>query len=268
MKIFIASLCLLAFCFSVPAQTKVVPILEMNVRGLMGGVENGKFIDAKTTFAKLKGDENYTLYGIEGVNEGETKYTVTAPSENEPCDEFYYFEMEDEAVTGVALGDGYRWNPMPRTPKPIDLNGAAYKKIVAAVLATKKITKTTIKLTQAVRIDLEGDGKEEVLIAATFWSGGNLSPGAKRGDYSFVMIRRIVGKTVQNTVLDGEFMAKSVDFSAPSEYKISAIADLNGDGKMEIIMHSAYYEGSSSWVYEMKAGKATEVKALSVGCGV
>ncbi len=268
MKTFIASLCIFAFYFSIPAQTRVVPILEMNVRGLLGGVENGKFIDAKTTFAKLKGGENYTLFGIEGVNEGETKYTVKAPDENEPCEDFYYFEMEDEAEAGIALGDGYKWNPMPRAPKAIDLNSAVYKKIVADVLRTKGIIKTTIKLTQAIRIDLEGDGKEEVLIAATFYDSGEMTPTATRGNYSFVMLRRIVGKTVQNTVLDGEFYTKNVEFGAPNEYTISAIADLNGDGKMEIIMHSAYYEGSSSWVYEMKAGKATEVKALSVGCGV
>ena len=268
MKIFLAALCLLAFCFSAAAQTKVVPILEMNIHGLLGGVENGKWLDAKTTFAKLKGNENYMLYGIEGVNEGETKYTVNAPDENEPCSDFYYFEMEDEADSGVALGSGYKWNPMPRTPKAIDLNNATYKKIVADVLKTKKITKTTIKLTQAVRIDLEGDGKEEVLIAATFYDTGNITPTAKPGNYSFVMLRRVVGKTAQNTILDGEFYTKNVEFGAPNEYKISAIADLNGDGKMEIVVYGAYYEGSSSWVYEMKAGKATEVKALSVGCGV
>jgi hypothetical protein len=267
MKIFLAALCLSVFCLSVPAQMKVVPILEMKVRGVLGGVENGKFIDAKTTVAKLKGSENYTLYGIEGVNEGEIKIKKPEAS-MDVCEDFFGIEMEDEAVSGVALGDGYKWNPMPRVPKAIDLNSAAYKKIAADVLRTKKITKTTIKLTQAVRVDLEGDGKEEVLIAATFYDGGNVAPSAKVGNYSFVMIRRIVGKTVQNTVLDGDFITKNIDFGAPNEYQISAIADLNGDGKMEIIMHSAYYEGSSSWVYEMKAGKATEVKALSVGCGV
>jgi hypothetical protein len=267
MKSFITSLCLLAFCLSVPAQMKVVPILEMKVRGVLGGVENGKWLDAATTVAKLKGGENYTLYGIEGVNEGEMKIAKPEAS-MDVCEDFFPIEMEDEAVTGVALGDGYKWDPMPRAPKAIDLNSAVYKKIVADVLKTKKIAKTTIKLMQAVRIDLEGDGKEEVLITATFYDSGAITPTAKRGNYSFVMIRRIIGKTVQNTVIDGEFYTKNIEFGAPYEYEISAIADLNGDGKMEIVLHGAYYEGSSSWVYEMKNGRLTEVKALSVGCGV
>lgn len=267
MKIFLAWVCLVAFCFAVPAQTKVVPILEMKVRGVLGGVENGKWLDAAATVAKLKGGENYTLYGIEGVNEGEIKIAKPEAS-MDVCEDFFAIEMEDEAMTGVALGDGYRWNPMPRTPKAIDLNSTVYKKVVGDVLKTKKIAKTTIKLTQAVRIDLEGDGKEEVLITATFYAGGGVYSQAKRGDYSFVMIRRIVGKTVQNTVVDGDFITKNIDFGAPYEYEISAIADLNGDGKMEIVVHGAYYEGSSSWVYEMKNGRLMPVKALSVGCGV
>jgi hypothetical protein len=267
MKTLFAAICLLTLSFAISAQTKVVPIVEMKVRGLLGGIENGKFLDAKTTAAKLKGGENYMLYGVEGVNEGELKFDKPK-NDQDVCDDFYYITFEDaEAVSGVALGDGYRWNPMPRTPKSISLNDATYKKIVADVLRTKGIAKTTIKLTQAVRIDLEGDGKEEVLIAATFYDGG-LTAGAKRNDYSFILLRKIVAGKVQNIVVAGDFITKNIEFGAPNEYAISAIADLNGDGKMEMILHSAYYEGSGSWVMEMKGNKPVEIKALTVGCGV
>lgn len=267
MKIFIAAFCLLISGFTASAQTKIVPIVEMKVKGLLGGVLNGKFVDAKTTAAKLKGNENYTLFGIEGVNEGE--FTVGKPSAGEDiCTDFYSIEPSEEAVAGVALGDGFKWNPMPRVVKTIDLNDAGYKKIVADVLRTKRIMKTTIKLMQAVRVDLDGDGSEEVLIAATKYASGDVSASAQVGDYSFILLRKIVAGRVQNTVIAGDFITKKVDFGAPSEYEISAIADLNGDGKMEIILHSAYYEGSSSGVYEIKGNKAVEVAALSVGCGV
>ncbi|MGC2235714.1 MAG: VCBS repeat-containing protein [Pyrinomonadaceae bacterium] len=267
MKKIIALFCLLILSFNASAQTKIVPIVEMKVKGLLGGVLNGKFVDAKTTAAKLKGDENYTLFGIEGVNEGE--FTVGKPTIGEDiCTDFYNIEPSEEAVAGVALGDGFRWNPMPRAVKPIDLNDATYKKIVAEVLAAKRITKTTTKLKQAVRVDLDGDGQEEVLIAATKYSSGDVSSSAKVGDYSFILLRKIVAGKVQNIIIAGDFITKKVDFGAPNEYEISAIADLNGDGKMEIILHSAYYEGSSTGVYEIKGNKAVEVAALSAGCGV
>jgi len=267
MKIFIAAFCLLISGFTASAQTRIVPIVEMKIKGLLGGVQNGKFVDAKTTAAKMKGDENFTLFGVEGVNEGE--FTVGKPQIGEDiCTDFYDIEPSMEAVSGVALGDGFRWNPMPRTVKPIDLNDGTYKKIVTDILATKRLTKTQSILTQAFRVDLDGDGQEEVLIAATKYSSGKVSSSARVGDYSFILLRKIVAGKVQNTVIAGDFITKKIDFGAPSEFEISAIADLNGDGKMEIILHSAYYEGSSTGVYEIKGNKAVEVAALSVGCGV
>ena len=266
MKIFIAAVCLLISGFAISAQTRIVPIVEFKVKGLLGGVENGKFVDAKTTAAKLKGTENYTLFGIEGANEGE--FTVGKPqNDQDVCDDFYYVEPSEEIASGVALGNGYKWNPVPRVAKSIELNDAAYKKAVAAILRTKGIAKTTIKLTQALRIDLEGDGQEEVLIAATFYKGG-LTAGAARNDYSFILLRKIVAGKVQNIVVAGDFITKNIEFGAPNEYEISAIADLNGDGKMEMILHSAYYEGSSSWAVEMKGNKPVDIKELAIGCGV
>lgn len=268
MKIFIAAVCLLTLSFIVSAQTKVVPIVELNVGGLLGGVENGKFIDAKTTAAKLKGDETYTLFAFAGREEAKVKLTKPENSQD-VCEDFYHISVKDEGepFLGIGLGEGYKWNPIPRAPKPVNLNDATYKKAVTDVLRLKGITKTTIKLTQAYRIDLEGDGVEEVLISATFYKGG-LTAGAARNDYSFILLRKIIGGKVQNIVVAGDFITKKIEFGAPNEYEISSIADLNGDGKMEMILHSAYYEGSSSWVVEMKGNKPTDIETLAVGCGV
>lgn len=273
MKILNGLFCFFVLGLAISAQTKVVPIVEMKVGGLLGGVENGKYLDAKTTIARLAAEQNYTLFLLGGAT-GETMQIKKPTASMDVCDDFYsleYGENEDNekrrSKGGVALGEGFKWNPILRVPQPINLNDAAYKKIVADVLRSKGIAKTTLKLTQAVRVDLEGDGQEEVLISATYYSG-DIASTAKKGNYSFVMLRKIVGGKVQNTVIDGDFITKNIDFGAPSAYEISAIADLNGDGKMEIVIYSAYYEGSSSGVYEMKGNKPVEVKALSVGCGV
>ena len=105
MKIFLSSLCLLILSLNAFSQATVVPIVEMKVRGVLGGVLNGKFIDAKTTVEKIKGNENYTLFGIEGVNEGELSFGKPK-NDQDVCTDFYYVEASEEAVAGVALGDG------------------------------------------------------------------------------------------------------------------------------------------------------------------
>lgn len=41
--------------------------------------------------------------------------------------------------------------------------------------------------------------------------------------------------------------------------------DLNGDGKMEIVVSSRYYEGEATIIYQCDRKKIEDV--LSVGCG-
>ena len=76
----------------------------------------------------------------------------------------------------------------------------------------------------------------------------------------------VVGGKPQNILIGGEFYPKAIKFAAPNEYSIQAIADLNGDGRMEIVMHAAYYEGAGSEIYDVSGAKPKMV--LGIGCGV
>ena len=69
-------------------------------------------------------------------------------------------------------------------------------------------------------------------------------------------------------MLEGEFVLKKVVFGAPTENHISVIADLNGDGKMEIVLYGFYYEGDMSGAWEMKNGRPVKIKEFEIGCGV
>ena len=82
------------------------------------------------------------------------------------------------------------------------------------------------------------------------------------------MVRKAVGKVVTDHLLEGDFILKKVDFGAPTENHISAIADLNGDGKMEIVLYGFYYEGDFASACEMKNGKPVKIKEFEIGCGV
>ncbi len=251
---------------AVSAQKKAIPIAEMGVGGLLGGVENGRWLAADKMAAKMHDETEFIFVGWKGVEEGGVAVAKKELSQD-VCQDFIGLKFDLETETGIALGADAKWKPVPRVPAGIALTNATYKKAVADYLKTKGLAKAVIKLTQAYRVDLEGDGTDEVLLTATYYKGG-LDASPSRGDYSFVLLRKAVGKTVVNYLLAGDFMTKSSNFSAPSEYTISAIADLNGDGKMEIVTYGAYYEGEFAGAYEMIAGRPVEIKALSVGCGV
>lgn len=269
MKVIILTfLCLILFFGTADAQSKIVPIIEINSRALLGGVENGKWIDAKSALAKLSNENRYKTYDLNpGSNGGGAVEYPKPEDEGVPCEGFYSVKVETGDKSGVAIGETAAWKAVPRNFKTIDLGDATYKKAVADVLRSKGITNPKIKLTQAFRVDLEGDGQEEVLIEATSYSG-IMQPSAKKGDYSLVLLRKIVGGKVQNTVVSGDFVTKNIKFGAPSKFQLSALADLNGDGKIEIVIYGSYYEGLWVETYEMKGNKPTRVKAFDVGCGV
>ena len=265
-QLFVAFL-VVAFAISdVCAQTVIVPIVELKGRGLMGGVQNGKWVAPTKFSAKLQSETEVVLVGWSGVEEGGVTFVKKAEQED-VCPDFTRMTMDLEQDHGVAIGTKGDWDPMPRKPKSIALTNAAYRTVVLNYLKGKGILRPVVKVTQAYRVDLEGDGVEEVLLAATYYKKG-LSSSAAVGDYSFVMVRKAVGNKVTDHLLKGDFITKKVDFGAPTENHISAVADLNGDGKMEIVLYGTYYEGEFASAFEMKSGKPVEIKEFEIGCGV
>lgn len=255
---------LLIFAVNIPAQNSVVPLIDAKVGGLIGGVENGKYFDAKTTFGKLKGADKFSLFNI-GGKAGELDATIESPGD--PCDDFYYVKSDTEDRKGLGIGAGMTWNPLPRTAKAVNLQDKTYLKVVADILRLKGLPKAKAVIEQAVKIDLDGDGTDEVLLTASSY-GGKISPQVAAGNYSFVVLRKVVAGKVKNIFLAEEYVKKFVEFGAPNRFEVSGIADLNGDGKMEIVVFGEYYEGNGSSVYEMKGDKPVEIKLLGAACGV
>ncbi len=239
-------------------------IFEMKHGALLGGVKNGKFINAEIAAKQLKIGEKLTLYDFGSVENKKSAKIIGLRENYDVCSEYTEVEVANKPNSGIAFGSGADFNPVPRVPQKLDANGAVYKKVVADFLKTKKINNPVVKIEQIFRVDLEGDGKDEVVIRATNYK--NFGASENKGEYSFVLLRKIVGESVKDILLAGDFSTKDVEFSAPNTHEISAIADLNGDGKMEIVIYGQYYEGHWNEAYEITGEKANKV--LQTGCGV
>lgn len=267
MRILMALMVVTITTVSIFSQKKAVPVAHMKVGGLMGGAENGKWLTPEKMAAKMAAQTEFVLAGLKGVEEGGVSWGTKQPKSTDICQDLVGLKFDLESDDGIAVGSAGKWNIVPRIPQEIALGNATYKTIVANYLKSKGIVKPVVNITQAYRVDLEGDGRDEVLITATRYKDG-LSSHASVGDYSVILLRKTVGKSVVTYELAGEYIKKKVEFGAPMEFNISAVADLNGDGKMEIATYGAYYEGEAAGAYEMIGGKPVEIKALSIGCGV
>ena len=134
---------------------------------------------------------------------------------------------------------------MPRKPVPLGRSNEAYVRAVRECLAARGINVPQPRIAQICRVDLEGDGTDEVLIAAQdmledgFGEDASLyalvrgGAAPKPGGYSVLLLRRVEGSGVRTAIL-----AESLPGSgaSPAAFKICQLADLDGDGRLEMIM--------------------------------
>jgi len=154
----------------------------------------------------------------------------------------------------------------------IDTTQKAYVDAVRDFLKTKGIEQPKVKIDNILRVDLDGDGEEEVLISAAnyFGKADRVPMRSPTGSYSMVLSRRVVAGKVETQLVAGEFHPKAYvseegSFDAPSIYKVIATLDLDGDGKLEVVVSSNYYEGEEISIYRCDQKKAEAL--LSVACG-
>jgi hypothetical protein len=246
------------------APSEIHPIVEMGEQCLIGGVQDQKWIAASQFQKTLKSPQNFTLYTLNAP----PKELVFSKNSESECHETWFAKSAPRLKDGIAIRSP-SWNVIPRLPKPIDPQDPANVQIVSDILKGEGIRKPEVKITQAYTVDLDGDGNQEVVIVANRFAKGlgensGIASQSSPGDYTLVLVRKTVGEKVQNIFLVKAVWLKEEGGALPRANHISAIADLNGDGLMEIVLFNAYYEGSGSDVVQLKGNKATGV--LSCSC--
>jgi hypothetical protein len=238
------------------------PIVDVTNNCLIGGAAGGRWVEAAAMAKQMRGGEKYRLYDLAGfVAEGAGGKPESAGA---PCDETQVVKINPVPQSKRALiAIGGTWNASPRAVTVLNNSNAGYRQAIGGLLKTNGIAETGAVLNQVLRVDLEGDGQDEVLLGASKYTGG-LGVQAKAGDYSIVLLRKIANGKVESIPVVAEYHRSAGD-DAPNEYRILAVLDVNGDGVMEIIVYSRYYEGDSTSIYSVNGTRVEDV--LNCGCG-
>jgi FG-GAP repeat len=247
------------------------PIVEVQTGYLFGATADGKWIKAEEVGKALSDEIAYRIYGLT-QSLGEAHGAKPKANEEDVCSDLLVVSLSPEPEKGV-IALAAPWNALPRKPQVVDPTQKVYVDAVRDFLKTKGIEQPKVKIEKIVRVDLDGDGEEEVLISAAnyFQKKERIPMRSPAGSYSMVILRRVVSGKVETQLVEGEFhpkayVAKEYSFDAPSVYKVIAVLDLDGDGKMEIVVRSDHYEGGATTIYRCDPKKVEEL--LSVSCGV
>jgi hypothetical protein len=234
---------------------------------LIGGSKDEDWLEASEFAGELTGHELYDLYRVDG-RFGESKGSVVEPETEDwsgPYVEAVNLGYEEE-ISFDLFDDPFfalncDWDAMPRLPIKQSNNSAVYKQIIFDILAECGLSNANVEIQQNYKIDLDGDGIDEVVIyaenVAADRSEDYITPRFDKypGCFSILVLRKIVNGEVKNFVLEINIHKERVD-DKPYTYirylfPIIAFADLNGDNRMEIIASFRYYEGMGARVYEI-----------------
>ncbi len=241
--------------------------VELPWNYVIGGHSGGKWLSSEAAGKRLSAPATtyhvFTLLGETGKVTG-----ARAAPDAELCPDVWLQRLSNATDPGSrhhAIGVNAQWDPMPRKSRASNLTQDTYVNAMKAVLNSRGIDRPRVHLTQLLRVDLDGDGTDEVLSCATHYLVSDVPSAPRTGDYSLVTLRSVTGNKVNTQLVTGEVYAKADLNAAPNTYEIAGLLDLNGDGILEVLIRSSYYEGGGMTVWQWQKGRLAQV--LSVECG-
>ncbi|MCK6540847.1 MAG: hypothetical protein L6Q26_12410 [Anaerolineales bacterium] len=166
-------------------------------------------------------------------------------------------------VLGVKPGQSVTFRPV----QTIAQDSGLYEQYLQEWLVLQGVSSPELGVVKVLRVDLEGDAVDEVILVATNIEdsmGGLHEAGA--GKYSVVLMRKVIGAQVYTVPLVVEiYYATDSKMEYPIIYDVDHIYDLNGDGNLEIILSGRWWEGGGLFVHEVHELNA--VRVLDLICG-
>lgn len=251
------------------------PISSENVFEVLGGVSGSTWLDGKKAVATA-GMKYNSLWTIGGKTIS-TSVGTAKESYGVPCEETFGVKLKPvPAIKNWVIATNATWNLRPRAVTVLPNDSGTYRAVVFEYLEKLGLKNPEVKITSLIKTDLDNDKQDEIIIAATRGYRSGLFPSARgeKGDYSLLLVRKIVAGKVQTISLGQEIHLKTTtdaDIEAgmqnnPDVWDLVNVLDLNGDGKLEVLYFEAIYEDSATFAVQWDGKKF--VQRLVSGCGV
>ncbi|NUM45393.1 MAG: VCBS repeat-containing protein [Anaerolineales bacterium] len=137
----------------------------------------------------------------------------------------------------------------------------AYQKPILDWLVSQGLENPSVTITDIAQLDLDQDGANEVVLRAN-----NIQDAYRTtaGDYSIVVVRKLVGNTVETIPVVADVYLNDDANTQPRLHHLTALMDFNGDGKTELMVDTMTPDARQTYIFELKAAVLQPV--LSVSC--
>ena len=243
----------------------------------VGGIANGKWMQNEEFFnsglVNFDGFE-YEVYS-DDINMGTaigglpTNWMTGETIQGDKYDDtFCIVELYDKNNKTIDYDIALKadWDLFPQAYTEQSADQESFVNLVKEYLVDYGIETPETSIKQIISVDLEGDGTDEMLIAANNTIDDQFEE-VEKGDNALLIFRKIVDGEVIDQIVEKDIRLEEEEY--PSIYRVlfrvETIADLDGDSVMEVIIRSWYYEGEGWSIYKLIDGCLELVASNGLG---
>ena len=223
---------------------------------LLGGVLGSDWITPDAVTDQFAAEWDYDVYTL-----SESFQVHGYAPDFSPPNQLYTIGtdvMVDKAgMVAVAKG----WPVLQRDAEELSSENVFYQQVVLDWLKLEGVSAPESGLLTIFRVDIEGDGVDEIFINAVHLDESQHT--TKAGDYSIILMRKVAGNdAVTVPVVADVYRSQEAQVTFPRTYSTTNFIDLNQDGVLEIVVGIEKWEGDGAAVYQINGQQVVECLRL------
>ncbi len=225
----------------------------------LGGYAEGNWLipeESSSYFNILNPLEYYLLDGAQG-SKIVTDFEKDIGPVSHCTHELFWVSVASELPLSAIGLSGFDPPPSSGAIETLSPENETYRQFIREYLIEQGVPTPNVQIQHVLRVDLENDGVDEVLIEASHFvddSGHSVA----QGNYSIVLLRKVSGNSVSTQLITGDIYNEEGDIF-PYEYFLQALVDVNSDGKTEVFVGIKRWEGNGTILYELRGNTLVEV---------
>ena len=220
---------------------------------LLGGIEAGQWLKPDEAAARFGSEQEYLVHTL-----AQESFPVHGHAPNfSPVNNEYFIgtdiSLDETGMVGVLDG----WPVRQGNPQELSPDQEVYRQVVLDWLKEAGLSDPQLDDLHIFRVDLEGDGADEIFIRATRLRSQHLT---RAGDYSIVLMRKVLGNdAVTLPIVADVYQSAQAESTWPRAYSLANFIDLNKDGILEVVVEFEHWEGDGAILYQVDGQEIIQI---------